>query len=147
MNTTYLREAVFVSQCYNDDDEVVVAMTKLVQCKDEATVMILHQHMGETEVEVKDCVTNDSAVEGHDMFFGVFQKMCHDEDFKCMWTNGPEPDAAGFMRRMKQQAIRELKEMGLPDGLMEALQGMLPEQRESEDNNVVPIGTGYGMYL
>ena len=154
MNTTYLREAVFVSVCsenHEDGREPVVSMTKIVQCKDECTVMILHQHMGWTELEVKDCVTNDSPEEGHDMFFGSFQSMARDEEngLNLLYTEGPNPDAEAFFRRMRERLIKDLT-INLPgDGstrLAEMLRGLVPEQRESNDN-VVPIGTGYGMYL
>ena len=151
MNTNHLREAVFVSVCtedHNNSDQPVVSVTTLVQCSDERTVQILHQHMGWEEPEVKDCVINDSAVEGHDMFCGSFQSMTRDDDngLNLLYTDGPEPDAAGFNRRMKERMIRDLRESGLHAGLIEALRGLIPEQRETPDN-VVPIGTGYGMYL
>jgi hypothetical protein len=93
-------------------------------------------------------MTNDSPEEGHDMFFGSFQNMAKDEDsgLNLLYIDGPRPDQRGFDRRMRERMVRDLSESGLPKDLIEALRGMVPEQRESEDN-VVPIGTGYGMYL
>lgn len=157
MNTNHLREAVFVSVCNDDGEGPVVSVTTLVQRSDERTVQILHQHMGWDEPEVKDSVVNDSAVEGHDMFFGSFQNMDRDDDngLNLLYTDGPEPDAAGFRRRMVERLFGNVPDgSGLPgdgnttlmEALKQALKQSIPEQRESEDN-VVPIGTGYGMYL